>query len=97
MGKERLSPLKWFAKYYKGEDFGDYSWSILMDAYADYSISLLEPIRPLKDKIKKFDKELNIAHQALSECYEYDTCVSIVRKCLDKIDRLNKRPSGWLK
>lgn len=35
------------------------------------------------------DKELDIVHNALLECYNFDTTLPIVRAALDKINELN--------
>lgn len=91
MPKKRLSPLKWFAKNYKGDELGDYNISTLMDGYADYCLSLEPKVIQLKQKTRLLEKELHLNATALMACYEYDNCSPIIKDMMNKVDKLYKR------
>ena len=48
---------------------------------------LVEDNIRLKEEKEKYDKELDIVHECLTELYEYDLVYPIVIKCLDRIEK----------
>lgn len=45
----------------------------------------------LPSKVLKMDKELDLVHACLTELYEIDKAAPIIKKCLDKIEKLQKK------
>lgn len=46
--------------------------------------------RQLADENRDMDKELDIVHGCLTELYNFDVSLPIVKACLDKIEAINR-------
>lgn len=80
------SPFKTWERFlhHKDTDKEDVSVAIheVAELYAKYSR------KDLQKKVDLFDKELDLVHRCLTDLCDIDHTYPIIKKCLDKIEKL---------